>query len=234
MEWKPLNESSTGETGSTDNQWVGKTWVPLGDSITDPNAYEASYTKYHVFVSQKLGMASVTPRGYSGATIAKASNGNDLVSKIDIIPNADLITSFGGTNDYGTGKVAGDINSTDINTIYGALHHICQRMITNHPSSKYALFTPLRRSDIWGASTGVIKLGRAPNSTTGLTLVNIADIVLEVGAYYSIPTLDLLRKSGIEPSFTQHKDLYMPDGIHPNTAGHERMSNVIVEFLKTI
>lgn len=215
------------------NQWEGKKWVVVGDSISD-SEFDTMNNKYHFYVKPKLNIATIYDHAQAGATIAKGTNTNNMVDIINTITTADLITVFGGTNDYGTGKQSGTIDSTDTTTIYGALHHICQRMINYHPNAKYALFTPLRRSNNWASSTGVIKDGRGISGASGLTLENIADIVLEVGEYYSIPVLDLLRKSGIEPSFTTHKDLYMPDGLHPNSTGHERISNVVAEFLRTL
>lgn len=229
--WVPIAPSTSSVVVS--NQWEGKTWTPIGDSITDINELTQSTNKYHFYVKQKLNMATINAYGFSGFNLAGTPGSNSIVGRIGEAPMADLFTVFGGTNDYSNDKLPGTITSTDTNTVYGALHTICQSLITTKPDAKYALFTPLRRSNMWSASSGVITAGRS-TSPNGLSIEIIADIVLEVGAYYSIPVLDLCRRSGIEPSFDAHKTRYMPDGLHPNNVGHQRLADVIAEFIKML
>ena len=50
---------------------------------------------------------------------------------------------------------------------------------------------------------------------------------------YSFPVLDLYRESGINPIIPVLRERYMPDGLHPNDAGYEKLSYIVENFLRT-
>jgi len=56
-------------------------------------------------------------------------------------------------------------------------------------------------------------------------------IIREVAEYYSLPVIDLYANSGIQPKVDIMREKFMPDGLHPNDAGHERIAHVIGNFL---
>ena len=60
------------------------------------------------------------------------------------------------------------------------------------------------------------------------------DIIKEVAEYYALPVLDLYSVSGIQPCVPILKEKYCPDGLHPNDAGHIKLKNRILEFLKAL
>ena len=65
-------------------------------------------------------------------------------------------------------------------------------------------------------------------------LSGYVDIIKEVTRYYAIPTLDLYAVSGLQPEVEILKELYMPDGLHPNDAGAEKVAKCLLSFLKAL
>ena len=59
------------------------------------------------------------------------------------------------------------------------------------------------------------------------TLKDYVDAIKDVCGRYSIPVIDLYSISGLHPSIPAHKSTYMPDGLHPNKAGHAKMAYLI-------
>ncbi len=62
-------------------------------------------------------------------------------------------------------------------------------------------------------------------------LLDYVNAILEVAAEYSTPVLDLYRNCGIQPKIQIQRELFMPDGIHPNDLGYERIADRIIAFL---
>jgi len=46
--------------------------------------------------------------------------------------------------------------------------------------------------------------------------------------------LDLYATSGLQPRVPIIQQTYMPDGLHPNDAGHEILAEKIAQFLQTL
>ena len=65
-------------------------------------------------------------------------------------------------------------------------------------------------------------------------LKDYVNAIREVAEYYSFPVLDLYAASGIQPKLAVHKELYMPDGLHPSDNGNARMAACIVSFLTNL
>lgn len=205
----------------------------LGDSITDP---ARAYKKYFEFLEEELNLSAVRPYGISSSTIASPSNAQsyrpmcDRYTEMD--NDADLIIVFGGTNDYGFSNAnMGEMFNSDgtpnknKTTFYGGCHVLFEGLIKKYTNRKsdILILTPLPRQGI-----------TAPNPTTGLLLKDYADVIKEVAAFYSLPVLDLYSTSGLQSNIPEVKTKYVPDGTHPNTDGHEIISNRIIGALKSI
>ena len=65
-------------------------------------------------------------------------------------------------------------------------------------------------------------------------LEGYVDRIQTIAAYYGIPVLDLYRQSGLQPRVPILREKYMPDGLHPNDAGHERIARRLAAFLQTL
>ncbi|WP_144424528.1 SGNH/GDSL hydrolase family protein [Paenibacillus xylanivorans] len=79
-----------------------------------------------------------------------------------------------------------------------------------------------------------------PNTVTGRIYSDYVSAIREVASLYSIPVCDLWDIAGIQPLLSVHSDLYftgdngVPNGLHPNQAGHARLASRIVGFLNTL
>ena len=66
------------------------------------------------------------------------------------------------------------------------------------------------------------------------TLETYVDAIVQICGHYGIPVLDLFRTSGLQPSVPLLQELYMPDGLHPNDAGHRKIADRLIGFLSAL
>lgn len=143
-------------------------------------------------------------------------------------PDADIVVVFGGTNDYGHGDAPlGNITDRTEYTFYGALHTLCQTLITRYINATIVFITPLHRINEDNLKGDAKKIDVAP-------LKEYVKIIREVAEYYSLPVLDLYANSGLQPELKIIRDHFVYDGLHPNDAGHEILARKITAFLKTL
>lgn len=199
----------------------------LGDSITQGSGTTGSDKTFHALIAKKYGMKAARNYGIGGTRIAKQTvpSENPVHDKYyggrfqEMDDDAQLIVVFGGTNDYGHGDaLIGEFDDRTPDTFYGACHYLMGGLINKYPDAKIVVMTPLHR-------TGErVSNGRA-------TLEEYVNVIKEVAAYYSLPVLDLWSVSGIQPEVEIIKTKYCPDGLHPNDAGHEKLAEVIGNYL---
>lgn len=203
----------------------------LGDSITE-GAGASEHSKCYVSQFAKMSGAVCRNYGIGGTRIAKqgAPSQNprcDLYfrSRIDEMDSdADIIVVFGGTNDYGHGDAPlGNMDDRTDDTFYGALHSLYRELIEKYSESLIVVMTPLHRLNECNLSGG----GKVPLKT-------YVEIEREVAEYYSLPVLDLFSGSGIQPNVEIMKFKFMPDGLHPNDAGHKILAKKLYAFLSNI
>jgi len=224
---------TTGDEGEKTN-WTDTTAVFVGDSIT----HGSGTTKlYHAYLEEMLGFSSVTNMGVAGSCISTKSDygsGNSpLTTRYQSIPDADLIVLFMGTNDYGHETPLGSADDIGDISFYGALNVVIPGIIEAHPNSTFVVITPLHR---YGFGTSKLT-GEAftydylPNGR-GHNLEDYVNAIKTVCGKWSVPVIDLYTKSGLDPSNPPHYSTYMPDGLHPNEAGHEKIAQIIKEHLE--
>jgi lysophospholipase L1-like esterase len=135
-------------------------------------------------------------------------------------PDADVVVVFGGTNDYGHGDAPlGEMSDRTVWTYYGALHVLFTALIEKYPTAQIVILTPLHRED---------EEKRTP------ILKPFVDATRQVAEYYSLPVLDLWANYGIQPRIPVMKNMYVPDGLHPNDAGHAHLANKLRAFLEQL
>ena len=111
-------------------------------------------------------------------------------------------------------------------TFYGGLHDLFVRLIERYPGKPIVIATPLHRL----GETCIN--GECKPKEVG-TLLDYVQAIRRVAEHYSLPVLDLFAVSGLQPSIDMLREKYMPDGLHPNDAGHHILAQKIIAFLET-
>lgn len=213
-------------------QLTGKKVNFLGDSITQGHGTSASEHIYLNVLEKRCGFACVRNYGIGGTRIAPVTDrqkcpdfGPSFVERYQQMDDdADLIVVFGGTNDFGHGDAPmGDPADRDIHTFYGALNLLMEGLIEKYPQADIVFMTPLQRSEC-----------EQPGQFSGYRLVEYADAIMKTGRRFAIPVLDLYGTSGICAQLEPVCKLFMPDGLHPNDAGHLKIASRLQGFLECL
>ena len=202
----------------------------LGDSITEGHGCSSEETRFTSLIASQHG-AITRCYGIGGTRLARQTKPSewprhdlDFPSRVaEMDPDADLIVVFGGTNDFGHGDAPfGDFSDRTADTFCGAIHELYVSLLEKYPTATIMVITPLHRSteDI-------------PNMH-GKVLKDYVDMIRRAAEYYSLPVLDLYAVSGMQPAIPMLKEKYMPDGLHPNDAGHVLLTNRIVKFIESL
>ena len=209
-----------------DTRLKGKQWCCLGDSIT----YGANTDKaYFNFISERC---AITPYnfGESNTSIAKSSSSvtNNMASRYsDMYNDVDFVTVFGGTNDHGQNIPIGEWGDADELTLYGAMKILVEGLVAKYVGKKIGFILPLPKCTQTG---GVYTDYSYPNAS----FVPYIECIKDVCKRYSIPILDLYLDSGLAVGNANVRTALIPDGLHPNTAGHEFISWQIQKFLERL
>ena len=207
----------------------------LGDSITFGSGVADPENIFWNVIARENGAVC---RGYGigGTRIARKRVPSadpvfdqDFVSRVETMdPDADVVVVFGGTNDFGHGDAPiGRMEDRSEYTFYGAMHLLCQKLLARYPDAKLVFMTPLHRlsEDVTVNEIGL------PLQTNLEGFVNVEK---EVARFYGIPVLDTYAMSGMQPKFMPVRERFMPDGLHPNDAGHRKMADLLIGFLRML
>ena len=202
----------------------------LGDSITEGHGCSAVETRFTSKIAAEYG-AITRNYGIGGTRLARQTKPSenprhdlDFPSRVaEMDPDADLIVVFGGTNDFGHGDAPfGTSEDRTADTFCGALHELYTSLLEKYPEAVIMVMTPLHRSS-----------EHEPNMH-GKVLADYVSAIRAAAEHYSLPVLDLWAVSGIQPAVPVMKEKFMPDGLHPNDAGHVILTNKIVKFIENL
>ena len=214
----------------------GKKGAFLGDSITEGAGASCKENNF-VNVFGRITGAEALNFGKSGTRISKQPMeikgpgwDEDFLERAKRIPeDVDAIVVFGGTNDFGHGFAPlGAMEDRTSYTFYGAMHMLLLYLLEHYPNADLLVLTPTHRlneENPFGDG------GDRKTVRTGI-LREYVQAEREVCEYYSINVLDLFAVSGMQPRIQIIKETYMPDGLHPNDKGHERIANLVANTLK--
>ena len=211
----------------------GKKVAFLGDSITEGYGTSSVEFAYWSQFGKRTG-AEVYADGIGGTRIApqhfpsteRPWEAQYFASRVDrLIPDADIVVVFGGTNDFGAGDAAlGTIAERTNDTFYGACHLLVQKLYEKYPNATLVLMTPLHRlseDEVLYNELGVRRVG---------PLSVYVQAIRDVAEFYGLPLVDLFANCPIQPRFETLRQMYMPDGLHPNDAG----SALVAEYLQKV
>ena len=202
----------------------------LGDSITEGVGTSDWATKaYHAVLAQNTG-AICRNYGVGGTRIARQKSVSEparhdldfILREKEMDRDADAIVVFGDFSQFffpQTGEF-GTFDDRDIYTFYGALHTLITNLIEDFPRATIVFMTPLHR---------LVELKEGKH-----TLEEYANAIKEVCKFYGIPVLDLYSTVTIQPKVDIMRELYMPDGLHPNDDGAKIIASRLEGFLKSL
>lgn len=212
----------------------------LGDSITQGFGTSCAENTYHAVLKRSANLAEARNYGINATRYALQkgtkdrpwddyADVNSFCERYDKMDDdADVVVVFGGTNDYGHGDAPlGGFSDRTPDTFYGACHYLFTGLVKKYLGKPIVIMTPLHRTKETD-NTGCGKyLGIG-------TLRDYVNIIREVAEYYSLPVLDLYATSGLQPEIEEIKENYMPDGLHPNDAGHALVAEKLEKFLENL
>ena len=207
----------------------GKTINFLGDSITEGHIAQ-NLRGFPVLLQERCGLKEMRNYGRADTRIARQHTPSPYANwdydfcqrALDMNPQADVVVVFGGTNDFGTGDAPlGSFDDRTPNTFYGACHTLYSTLLTRYPDGVIVVITPLPRAI-------------EENEEQGKTLSQYVQAIRQVAAFYHLPLLDLYAESGLQPTLPSVQQAYMPDGLHPNDAGHSLLADLIEAFLTAL
>jgi len=139
------------------------------------------------------------------------------------------VVVFGGTNDFGTGDAAlGTIADRTNDTFYGACHLLVRKLYEKYPNATIVLMTPLHRlseDEVLYNELGVRRVG---------PLSVYVNALREIAEFYGLPVVDLFANCKIQPRVDALREMYMPDGLHPNDAGSALVAECLQKVLELL
>ncbi len=179
-----------------------------------------------------LGGATVENFGVKGSRLAiKADRDDSFVERLGgVEAGADVYLLFGGVNDFSRNVPLGQMGSTDPHEFYGALDVLVRGLVAKSPEARLVVMTPCKTSGIAAKDIP----GSFEENHLGLTQLPYVEAVREVADRYSVPVIDLYASSGISPYLPEHRQRYMPDGLHYSPDGYERLARRIAAGLRTV
>lgn len=200
---------------SQQHKYKDKRWLAIGDDISVDNEYQ---TKVKA-LCEIDSVETIASKGQQLGLLADSITQEKLAG-------ADLITVFAGTNDYGNSKPLGTItDDKTMDTFYGNIKNVIDKIKTFSPDAKVVFFTPLKRGSYISGTQPVYP----SKNTSGFTLENYATAIKEVCQQNSIQVIDLLNISGIELNNVAD---YTKDGLNLNADGYDKIAKVIAEELE--
>ena len=130
----------------------GKKIAFLGDSITEGHGTSEVRNTFWNLLARRTG-AQCYGYGIGGTRIARQQQptderwDQDFISRVDgMIPDADIVVVFGGTNDFGHGDAAfGTMADRTPDTFCGACHYLFRELKVNFPQAEIVVATPMHR-----------------------------------------------------------------------------------------
>ena len=214
-------ETSSGDSEiSTESGTFGallssaSTWYVIGDSISDTALLPQ--TKYMTVLGNKFNNLTINNVGKDGSHFTNKTTGySTFATLLGKLPSNEpnVITIFGGVNDYIQSCTIGDISSTDTSNFYGALNSFVAALNSKYANAKKLFIIPLNMR------AGVFSTNSNGTNSLGNTLQQYRDAIIAVCKANNIEYIDLHGDAELQP------DLISSDGLHPTQDGHKLLAS---------
>lgn len=221
-------------TGKID-EYINRKWEAIGDSLTDPSTLKGA-KNYVDYVKDNLKLTNVVNSGIGGTGYIANNNGSTTNFRTrQYSSDADLYTLYGSFNDAWAFSNFGTIDSTDTNTLYGAIKATIDHIISINNNAKIGIIVPAPWGQVNTMNTNSV--GNFANAKEFGE--NYVHALKEVGMLYGVPVLDLYHNSTLRPwdnNFISefYHGTSSTDRTHLNTDGHKRIASMISDFIKEL
>ncbi|BAO09405.1 virion structural protein [Staphylococcus phage S25-4] len=198
----------------------------IGDSITEING--RTRNNYHGFIADRTGL-EVHNMGISGTGYQDRKN-----VAYGITEQPDFICIMLGTNDYGVvggnNRELGNSKEHRYGTVAGSIYYTYLQLSREFPTTPIVVLTPTPRIE-----SNPYKENK---NSKGYTLGELVQVIKDIAKLFSFPVLDLYNNSNLRVWDSNVNNVFFSsdnspaDGLHPNTTGHEWLSNLIQPFLE--
>ena len=233
-----LNNNRIDSVQSNEFPWQNKAVTCLGDSITQGDSGEGGLIPSYVPRMQKWLQTNPTNAGLGGSKITPMSDdkGSSFVGRMESIQDQDVVTIFGGINDFQWNAPLGKMSDSNDNptTFYGALKDIVTTLSKNNPKAKLMFITPMKTTKFQYHTFD--ENGELMKNANGNTQLDYVNAIKQVADYYSIPVLDMYSCSNYSPYLPSQvgHDNFTADGLHPTEHGYERIAQTIAKAINNL
>lgn len=217
-------------TGNSSSPLWRKSALFIGDSICygfSDISVNGKRLSYGGRIAYNYDMEWVNA-GVSGATLSTATN-KIIIDQLDGLEyeEFDYVFIEGGINDALKGVSVGDITSglsapLDVTTYAGALEYTLKTVINTYPEAKIGFTTTYS----------------VPRNSAYEVYNTYQDITKKICDKWDVECLDLFSNDEIDGpnglDVANKNSSYLPDGIHPNAEGYERLYPYIATFMETL
>lgn len=221
-----------------ENPFANKKILTIGDSLTNSSG---DGLHWQTFVVDKFSMSGYVTGGGAGLTVANQGDNSiySHVMALDEDSNVELITFWGGTNDWNSSIPLGDFDTQkvastrDNTTFYGALFDCVEKIMTLYPTKPLMLVGTTQRINDYAQC----RTSNESVNSQGLKLPAYVDAVKKVAEFYSLPFMDLYHSSNVNKySMTTYMFEQTSGGVsyylHFSGDGQKHIAKKFIEFIK--
>lgn len=219
-------------------KFSGKTFLFLGDSLTEGVRGTSAQEKRYTEVFATLSGATTYSYGVGGTRIAyqikptvyKPRHDMYFASRVqDMRSQADYVVVFGGSNDFAGGDAPlGVLGDKTPDTFYGALHDLYTRLRAKYPQAPILAVTPLHRKEELDKvnSVGCERIGG---------LLPYVNAIKEVAEQFGVLVIDAYHEWPVSPLVDEQLEMYFSeDCLHPNDNGHRYIAQLFLDSVEKL
>ena len=223
---KIINKASASEVDRTfyyTKELKDKSIVFYGDSITARHGLKSYHKDYIQILQEEFGFY-YSNQAVGGATwtdVPPSTNNifRQLRNSEALYRDADYVSIFLGTNDFGLNRPIGNKNDTDVKTIYGAINTVFDTILNVNPDAKFMLITSLNRYDFTDSNPNDNGL----TNGAGYTIEDLRNVIRTSAETYNCTLVDL---AGLVNEDNM-SDLLNSDKLHVVEQGYREIAKII-------